>query len=247
MVTFNNIWLFVVACLALIVASNKLRQEIINITFLIFKNRPLSIKIYSLLFLPGVIIHELSHFFTAAVLFIPTGKISIFPQNFDEERVRLGSVQVAKSDFFRSSLVGIAPLFTGSILIWYLVSAHLTNYVPHTITDIPQIATQMKIAAKIPQFWLALYFMVAVTNTMFTSKEDARYWPIAALFFGPIIILAFLLNFSEPILEIAKKIIETIAVQLTSPLLLATTIDLCLILPLNLIKRSLQTMRQVSR
>lgn len=103
--------------------------------------------LYFLILFPGVIVHELSHFFVASLLFVPTGEISIFP-----EEKKIGSIQVAKTDPIREALIGLAPTLIGTAVILAIFS--FAN--PKNI------------------FWLYLVF--AINNTMFTSESDRRSW-----------------------------------------------------------------------
>ena len=51
--------------------------------------------IFSILFLPGVFLHEFSHFVMAKILRVRTGKFSIFPQSLPDGRLQLGYVETA--------------------------------------------------------------------------------------------------------------------------------------------------------
>ena len=104
-------------------------------------------KIYFLLFFPGVIVHEVSHLFMASILLVPTGKISVFP-----EEGKMGSIQVAKTDPIRGALIGVAPTIIGTAII--LAIFHFAN-----MENL---------------FWYYLIF--AINNTMFASKSDLRSW-----------------------------------------------------------------------
>lgn len=98
------------------------------------------------IFLPGTIIHELSHLFAASILGIPVGRIEIFPQ-FEKEGIRLGSVQIGQTDPFRRLTVGLAPFVTGLAAIILILS-----------------------------FWdispLSILAIFIITNTMYSSRRD---------------------------------------------------------------------------
>jgi LCP family protein required for cell wall assembly len=100
-------------------------QKFVTGIVLLLGGSPLSaIKWYSLLFLPGIIVHELSHFTVASLLGVRTGDITLFPHDIgsNSSRMALGSVKVAKTDFLRGSLIGAAPFFVGIISL-YITSA----------------------------------------------------------------------------------------------------------------------------
>lgn len=111
-----------------------------------------------------MLIHELSHFLMAKLLFLRTGKISLFPE-LHGTSVKLGSVEVERTDFLRSFLVGIAPLFGGigvlSLLSWYMHQSGVLSF------DLQSWQSYLQ--------WLVLgYIAYVVTNTMFSSKKDVE-------------------------------------------------------------------------
>jgi hypothetical protein len=110
----------------------------------------------AILFLPGTILHEVAHYLTAHILFVPTGKMELIPEMQDHSTVKLGSVQIAKTDPFRRALIGFAPFFYGVgvilLVLWYVYSSNLLTYTPILI--------------------IAGYIIFEVGNTMFSSKKD---------------------------------------------------------------------------
>ena len=71
-------------------------------------SQSLTIQLLSLLFLPGVAIHELAHALMASVLFVPVGDIEFLPQLVDGG-VKLGSVGIGLTDPLRRSTAATAP------------------------------------------------------------------------------------------------------------------------------------------
>ena len=69
-----------------------------------------------LLLLPGVFVHELSHWVAARLLGLRTSKFRVWPKRH-KDRIGLGSVSVERGGTWRDSAVGMAPLITGSILL----------------------------------------------------------------------------------------------------------------------------------
>lgn len=132
-------------------------------------------KLYFLLFFPGIIIHELSHFFVASLLLVPTGKISFFP-----EEEKMASVQVAKTDPVRQTLIGLAPTIAGTAAI--LAIFFFALKLPIKVFTLSELFSLLKNTRHLP--WLYLIF--SINNTMFTSPQDRR--PL----FGFIAFLTFL-------------------------------------------------------
>lgn len=140
------------------------RQILINLLLKIAG--PNQVKnFYFLIFLPGVIIHELSHFFVASILFVPTGEISIFP-----EEKRIGSIKIAKTDPIREAIIGLAPTIIGTLAI--LGIFYLPLDLAFRTISIKALLSLIQNPKKL--FWL--YFIFTINNTMFASESDRRSW-----------------------------------------------------------------------
>ena len=100
--------------IGLYLLSQTLIQAVYDLTMLITRSRAAGVTVVSLLTFPGTVVHELSHLFTAEVLGVHTGKLTLVPENIQEADVKAGSVMIAQSDPFRRYIIGLAPIFPGS-------------------------------------------------------------------------------------------------------------------------------------
>ena len=122
----------------------------------------MSVNLIALIFLPGVIIHELSHLFIAAILFVPAGNIEFIPKKIGNG-VKLGSIEIAKTDPIRRSIIGFAPVFAGVSLIVGAVYLFSSGFL-FLQSEKPYIY--------ICAILVLTYLLFAVSNTMFSSKAD---------------------------------------------------------------------------
>ena len=132
------------------------RQNFKQLFFLlrkIFHREKAVYTLISLIFLPGTIVHELSHFFTAIFLFLPVKDIQIFPK-FEEGQIKLGQVFYVKKDFLRGILVGVAPFF-GALFLFFGLS--FFNLFPNKNLGINIVL---------------IYLIFTVSSLMFSSKQD---------------------------------------------------------------------------
>jgi hypothetical protein len=125
-------------------------------------SRFVSINLLSFLFSPGVIVHELSHLFAATILFVPVGHMEFSPKK-EGNGVKLGSIEIAKTDPIRRSLIGCAPFFVGFSLIVSMVYFFNSN-----ISFLQKQNYYVFIAAILS----LIYLLFAISNTMFSSKAD---------------------------------------------------------------------------
>src|SRR5512140_17106 len=113
------IW-FIVMLVPLTVLQRLLHREIQAVFLILTRDTRLTMVIFSLLFLPGVFLHELSHFVMAKLLQVRTGRFSILPQTLPDGRLQLGYVETARADVVRHSLIGAAPLIVGTLVMAYV-------------------------------------------------------------------------------------------------------------------------------
>jgi len=135
--------------------------------------------IFAVLFLPGVLLHEGSHFLIARLLGVRTGRISLLPQHLGNGRLRLGYVETASVDLLRDALIGAAPLLAGGVFIAYsaAVRLHLPAIWEGGMPADPR-AWSASLAALLttPDFWLWFYITFVVSSTMLPSPSDRRAW-----------------------------------------------------------------------
>ncbi len=110
----------------------------------------------SIVFFPGTVVHELAHLFTAEILGVHTGKLTLVPESLEGTEIKAGGVMIAETDPLRRSLIGLAPVIWGVTLLTAL-------------SYILQYATNIAILTPI-----IFYSMFAVSNSMFSSKEDMK-------------------------------------------------------------------------
>lgn len=154
-------FLFLGASFGLLVFS---KQFLINLLSRLVGSQSLK-KIYFLIFFPGVVLHEFSHFIIASLLLVPTGAISLFPY-----KEKMGSIQIAKTDPMRQALIGLAPTLIGTVVILTIFLIPL-NFSPKilTIKEFLNLFT-------VPKNLFFLYLIFSINNTMFSSASDRRSW-----------------------------------------------------------------------
>jgi len=125
-----------------------------------FRNTKMVVSLLALIFFPGVVIHELSHLLVAGVLFVPTYDIEFLPE-IRGDTVKLGSVQIGQTDFFRRFLIGVAPVILGSIVV-LLLAWYAGQGFSFTHFSSLQLLKDGGV----------LYGIFLISNTMFSSKKD---------------------------------------------------------------------------
>ena len=143
---------FFVICI-LYAVSQYMVNELFHFLHLFIRRRDVIFSTIAVIFLPGTILHELSHYLAATVLRLQVGEVHIMPA-WKENNLQLGRVTYRKADVVRSITVGVAPFFGALFFFWFVGAFHLfpsTNIV------------------------LTLFFgylLFSVSANMFSSKQD---------------------------------------------------------------------------
>lgn len=184
-------WLVVLA-VPLFVLRRWINQHVQGVGLLIFGDPAITMMVYFILFLPGILLHELSHWLFAHLLGLKTGKFSLGPQKRARGRISLGSVQISRSDPVRESLVGLAPFVTGTLVVLGL--AYVGFGLP-LVSDSPPLERLTRALAdafvhlRAADAYVWLYLIFAVSNSMLPSESDREPWRMLFIYVASLSIL----------------------------------------------------------
>ncbi|KKU25515.1 MAG: putative membrane protein [Microgenomates group bacterium GW2011_GWA2_46_16] len=147
MLVIYSALIFVILIVILSALRTRLVFELSGTSLLLFDTPRPGIILYSVLVLPGTVIHELSHWLVAEILQVRTGEIVILPElTGGDGEERLGSVQTERTDPLRGFLIGIAPFLTGLLILvtlgrlfsigWFIVLVRMRITPSSTIYDL---------------------------------------------------------------------------------------------------------------
>jgi hypothetical protein len=164
----------------------------------------LTLSVFSILFFPGVLLHETSHFLMAKILRVRTAKFSVIPKPMSNGRLQMGYVEVEKTDFIRDSLIGLAPLIAGTLFIAY---AGITQLQLNTLWDVLQNGQVelfwmgVGLLPTVSDFWLWFYLTIVVSSTMMPSESDRHAWLPLGIWIGVLFTLALVSGFGTWMLD----------------------------------------------
>jgi len=134
---------------------------------------------YAILLFPGVTLHEASHWLAARLLGVRATSVSLLPKLTRNGTLRLGYVQTESVDPVRASLIGAAPLLSGTAALWILGTYVLRwNALGQAIVDArgDAIVDGLQAVTTVPWWGLWLYLAAAISNTMVPSRSDRAAW-----------------------------------------------------------------------
>lgn len=141
------------------------------------KNRAFAVYILAILFLPGTLFHELTHYISAIFLGVPVGTMHLRPKIQGNE-VTLGSMEIVKTDPIRRFFIGTAPFLVGIATIIALI---------HFGKD-TQLVSQV---AKTAILGFAIF---EIANSMFASDKDMEGSLALLLTLGILLITFFVIG-----------------------------------------------------
>lgn len=193
----SGLFWIVLMIVPLILLQRLLHHEIQAVILILTRDVRLTMGIFSMMFLPGVFLHELSHFLMAKILGVRTGKFSVLPQPLPNGRLQLGYVETVKSDVVRDSLIGAAPLIIGTLFVAYVAIYRLEMRVLWDVFRNGQLDLFWMGIRALPQvkdFYLWFYLAFAVSSTMMPSQSDRHAWLELVISVGVLFAIALLIG-----------------------------------------------------
>ncbi len=180
------------AAVAMWLLQEQLHRHIQGLVLLLTGDERAVAAVHFLLLLPGIVVHELSHWLAARLLGVRCGPISLGPQRKRGQQVRFGSVQIGRTDAVRESLIGLAPLVVGTGLV--LVLARWGFGLLPTAELRPALwPARLLRCLQARDAWLWVYLIFAVANAMLPSASDRRAWRTFGLYLALVLAVTYAL------------------------------------------------------
>lgn len=150
---------------------------------LLVRHDGMAVVFNQILFLPGVALHETSHWLAAKLVGAQTVGFSIWPRRQEDGTLRMGFVQTERVDFMREALIGVAPLLAGSGAVMLIGYSRLAVGAVGAALAQGDLASAFALLrrADTHDLLIWIYLMFAFSNTMLPSASDRRAWPAVGL------------------------------------------------------------------
>ncbi len=206
-----SIVLFIVVFGLTLFLQRWLHQHIQGLTFAVTGNAGCAMQFLFVLLLPGVILHEASHWVVANILLVRTGKVMFGLSRTRGKQFSLGSVTVDRTDSFRESLIGVAPFFVGLGAI-LLIAGYGFDLWPDSGLSFSQMLDRVLSTANDWLTWLDLYLIFAVSTAMIPSESDREPWGGVLAVFGVVgavaIVLGWIPRIPPNVLNGARMVLD---------------------------------------
>ena len=242
MTQLTGFFWFVLMLVPLIILQRLLHREIQAVFLILTRNAQITMGVFQFIFLPGVFLHETSHFLMAKILRVPTGRFSILPKPLLDGRLQMGYVETAKADIIRDSLIGAAPLIIGTLFVAYAAIYQLEMRVLwDVLRDGKFNLFWMGIRAlpNVQDFYLWLYLTFAVSSTMMPSESDRHAWLEFVISVGVLFSIALLIGAGPWMLNNVAPLISNFLSSVAVIFGLSSLVHVVLVLPTALIHKLL--------
>ena len=193
--------------------------------------------LYFALILPGIILHELSHWLTAWLLGVRASLPKIGPARSQSKRgstVSLGSVQTGKADPLRYSLIGLAPLLTGATVI-FLIGTRILGVDELIANGLSGFWAGLGDLLRVPDIWLWFYLIFAVSNAMLPSESDMQPVRPVLIFLGIVAVVAVIVVGLPNVPPAIVTGVSAFAAYLASAFALTLAVDAVFMLVIGLL------------
>jgi hypothetical protein len=219
--------ILVVTLLAMLWAQRWITRNLQDLGMYWLNDPDVTLILYFVAMLPGVVVHELSHWLMAKLLFVRVSWPKLGPvRKGRSRRVSLGSVRVGKVGRWRAGLIGVAPLLGGTAVILLI---------GHQVLGVGDLAEGTGIVdglgqmVEVADFWLWLYLIFSVANSMMPSESDMATVRPVLIFLGIVAAVLLIVTGTPTLAPDTVQTVNSIASFLASAFVLTLAVDLLFI------------------
>jgi hypothetical protein len=202
--------------------------------------------LYSIMLLPGTFVHESAHWVAAKFLDVRTRRFSLMPARMPRGLLRLGFVEIERTDTLREALIGVAPLLAGSALVLVIAAYNLpTHPFQRSVSqELTLLLNDLPRALTADYFWLWLYLVFSISNGMLPSQSDRQAWTPVLIWLGIISVLAYALGIIQSVPDAITLGAAQMISLLVRAFVLACIVDVIFAPIIWLLEKILETLTQ---
>lgn len=212
-----SILIFAVVFALTLLLQQWLHRHIQSLTLALTGNPGCAIRALFYVLLPGVVLHEASHYLAARLLLVRVNGINVGIGRAKNSTVSLGSVNIQRADPIRESLIGVAPFVIGIVAIWLVMGEGFDLWPSGGLAFMPMLQVVQQYAHDWTT-WLDLYLIFAVSTVMIPSESDREPWGPVITIFVLLAAILFLLgwtpNIPPNIVAQARNLIDALSFAL---------------------------------
>lgn len=241
-----------IALIILVLLQRWIHTHLHGLSLLLTGKPDRAVYLYALILLPGVFLHELSHYVTARLLGVRTGSFSVFPRRKADGSIQLGYVEYYKNktlDPIRESLIGGAPLIVGTLVI-LLISLKVfdvTNLAAAVESGhVDNLTLALSEFFETPFVLLWIYLIFAISNGMLPSASDRRAWPAFVVAMVILAAFVYLLGLQDEVADGLARPAATVFGYLGIAFSVAIGVDILFMMLLGILEAIVSRLKGVN-
>jgi hypothetical protein len=180
-----------------------LHQHLFKVGWLLSRRLATTTVLYYLLFFPGIVVYEVTVWFTATLINLRAELAFRIPEEQAAAELRLEFVRLGRTNSrLKRGALALAPILVGMLVIWAVAAGVLRipqSIAPLSAGGLEAVPQAVRAMAATPGFWLWTYVMFTIANTMFPRDSRAlrigRGWWLAL---GALVVVALANNAISP-------------------------------------------------
>ena len=181
-----------------------LHQHLFKVGWLVTRSFQTTTILYYTFFLPGVFLHELSYWLSAGILNVQAKSSIQWPEPQEIAELDLSFVELAKNTPpAKLALITLAPIISGLLAVWLIANNILQfNSFFDTLATgkLTDVAGAVRDLASAPDFWLWIYLLFTISNTMIPRLGNLRGLRRVLIGIGIVVVLLFLIGAGSQII-----------------------------------------------
>jgi len=185
-------------------AERWIQSHLYGVGWLLTNDQESATILYYFFLFPGVFLHEFIQWLLGYAIAVTLKPVRAWPQAQENGTLRYDFVQIEKANWLQSAILGAVPLIAGTTIVWFISNQilNLEELLSALGTgDITVIGPAIKHLGSTPDFYLWLYLMFTISNTMLPTPADRRGWPLLFASFGIGIVFLILIGLGDQIYD----------------------------------------------
>lgn len=179
-----------------------LHQHIFKVGWLVTKQYQTTTILYYAFFLPGILLHELVYWLMAGFLNVRAERAIAWPEKQEVGQLKLNFIRLSKNTGeIRLAIISAAPLLAGLAVVGFIAN-NILDFQGLTATMsggfLEDIGLALRNFTAATDFWIWIYIVFTVSNTMMPDSDKLRGWRIIAGIVTIIVVGIFLLSGGSP-------------------------------------------------
>ena len=175
-----------------------LHQHIFKVGWLVTKSFQTTTILYYTFFLPGIALREFSYWLVAGILNVHARSSIQWPEPQEIAELDLSFVELSRNTSpFKLAIITLAPIVSGLVMVW-IIGHNLLNFTTFFNTlstgELGDVAGAFRNLAQATDFWLWIYLLFVVSNTMTPKLKNLRGLRVVLLGFAITIVTLFLIG-----------------------------------------------------